>query len=77
MSVGYAKLELTKGSKMKKSELLEVIEEMQTAELVELVEIKTGLATLGAYAYALSLFWHLSDDKLKAKIVKMIDEESN
>jgi hypothetical protein len=77
MSVGYAKLELTKGNKMNKSELLEAIEEIQTAELVELVEIKTGLGTLGAYAYALSLFWNLSDNKLKAKIVKMIDEESN
>jgi hypothetical protein len=77
MSVGYARLELTKGNEMKKSELLEAIEEIQTAELVELVEIKTGLGTLGAYAYALSLFWHLSDNKLKSKIVKMIDEESN
>ena len=76
MSVGYAKLELTKGNEMNKNELLEIIEEMETAELVELVGIKTGFDTLGSYAYALSLFWHLSDDKLKAKIVKMIDEES-
>jgi predicted amino acid racemase len=77
MSVGYGKLDSMKGNKMNKSELLEVVEEIQTAELVELVGIKTGFDTLGSYAYALSLFWHLSDNKLKAKIVKMIDEESN
>jgi predicted amino acid racemase len=67
----------TKENKMNKNELLETVEEIQTAELVELVGIKTGFDTLGSYAYALSLFWHLSDNKLKAKIVKMIDEESN
>jgi hypothetical protein len=77
MSVGYARLELTKVNKMNRSELLEAIEEMETAELVDLVSVKTGLEKLGSYAYALSLFWHLSDNKLKAKIVKMIDEESN
>jgi len=77
MSVGYARLELTKGNKMNRSELLEAIEEMETAELVDLVSVKTGLEKLGSYAYALSLFWHLSDNKLKAKIVKMIDEENN
>jgi hypothetical protein len=77
MSVGCAKLELTKGNKMNRSELLEAIEEMETAELVDLVSVKTGLEKLGSYAYALSLFWHLSDNKLKAKIVKMIDEENN
>jgi predicted amino acid racemase len=77
MSEGYARLELTKGNKMNKNELLEAVEEIQTAELVELVGIKTGFDTLGSYAYALSLFWHLSDNKLKAKIVKMIDEETN
>jgi hypothetical protein len=66
-----------KGNKMNKNELLEAIEEMETAELVSLISDKTGLETLGSYAYALSLFWHLSDNKLKAKIVKMIDEESN
>jgi hypothetical protein len=77
MSVGYGKLDSMKGNKMNKSELLEAVEEIQTAELVELVSIKTGFDTLGSYAYALSLFWHLSDNKLKAKIVKMIDEESN
>jgi hypothetical protein len=62
---------------MNKTELLEAIEEMETAELIELVGIKTGFDRLGSYAYALSLFWHLSDNKIKAKIVKMIDEESN
>ena len=77
MSEGYARLELTKGNEMNKNELLEAIEEIQTAELIDLVSIKTGFDTLGSYAYALSLFWHLSDNKLKAKIVKMIDEENN
>ena len=62
---------------MSKNELLEAIEEMETTELVQLISDKTGLETLGSYAYALSLFWHLSDNKLKAKIVKMIDEEGN
>jgi hypothetical protein len=76
MSVGYARLELTKGNKMNRSELLEAIEEMETAELVSLISDKTGLETLGSYSYALSLFWHLSDNKLKAKIVSLI-EESN
>lgn len=77
MSEGCARLELTKGNEMNKNELLEAIEEIQTAELIDLVSIKTGFDTLGSYAYALSLFWHLSDNKLKAKIVKMIDEENN
>lgn len=77
MSEGNGKLDSMKGNKMNKNELLEAVEEIQTAELVELVGIKTGFDTLGSYAYALSLFWHLSDNKLKAKIVKMIDEESN
>ncbi len=75
MSEVYARVKLTKGNKMKRDELLEAIEEMETAELVQLISDKTGLETLGSYAYALSLFWHLSDNKLKAKIVKMIDDE--
>jgi hypothetical protein len=76
MSVGYARVKLTKGNKMNRDELLEAIEELQTAELVQIISDKTGLETLGSYAYALSLFWHLSDSKLKAKIVSLI-EESN
>lgn len=74
MSVGNGMLDSMKGNKMNKSELLETIGEIQTAQLVELVEVKTGLETLGAYAYALSLFWNLSDNKLKAKIVSLIEE---
>jgi hypothetical protein len=62
---------------MSKNELAELVAEMETVALVDLVSVKTGLEKLGSYAYALSLFWHLSDNKLKAKIVKMIDEESN
>jgi hypothetical protein len=61
---------------MNRSELLEAIEEMETAELVQLVSDKTGLETLGSYAYALSLFWHLSDNKLKNKIVNLIEENN-
>jgi hypothetical protein len=77
MSEGCGRVKLTKGNEMNRNELLEAIEEMETAQLVDLVEVKTGLTKIGSYAYALSLFWNLSDDKLKARIVKMIDEESN
>jgi hypothetical protein len=74
MSVGYAKLELMKGNEMNKSEIAEIVAEMETVALVDLVGVKTGFDTLGSYAYALSLFWNLADDKLKNKIVKMIEE---
>jgi hypothetical protein len=70
MSVGYARLELTKGNKMEKVE-------MGSRDLVELVKIKTGLTDIGGYAYALTLAWELADDKLKAKVVKMISEVEN
>jgi hypothetical protein len=71
MSVGYAKLELsTKGNKMEK------VETLGTRDLVELVKAKTGLTDIGGYSYALTLAWELADNKLKAKIVSLI-EESN
>jgi hypothetical protein len=76
MSVGYAKLELTKGNKMNKNELAELVAEMETAALVDLIGVKTGFDTLGSYAYALSLFWNLADDKLKNKIVNLIEENN-
>jgi hypothetical protein len=76
MSVGYAKLELTKGNKMNKNELAELVAEMETVALVDLIGVKTGFDTLGSYAYALSLFWNLADEKLKNKIVKMIEENN-
>ena len=71
MSVGYARLELsTKGNKMEK------VETLGTRDLVELVKAKTGLTDIGGYSYALTLAWELADNKLKAKIVSLI-EESN
>jgi hypothetical protein len=76
MSVGYAKLELTKGNKMNKNELAELVAEMETVALVDLIGVKTGFDTLGSYAYALSLFWNLADDKLKNKIVNLIEENN-
>jgi hypothetical protein len=76
MSVGYAKLELMKGNKMNKNELAELVAEMETVALVDLIGVKTGFDTLGSYAYALSLFWNLADEKLKNKIVKMIEENN-
>jgi hypothetical protein len=71
MSVGYAKLELsTKGNKMEK------VETLGTRDLVELVKAKTGLTDIGGYSYALTLMWELSDNKLKNKVLELI-EESN
>jgi hypothetical protein len=70
MSEGYARVKLTKGNEMEKVE-------MGSRDLVELVKIKTGLTDIGGYAYALTLAWELADDKLKAKIVKMVDEVEN
>lgn len=69
MSEGYARVKLTKGNKMEKVEL-------GSRDLVELVKAKTGLTDIGGYSYALTLAWELADDKLKAKVVKLI-EESN
>ena len=76
MSEGYARLELTKGNEMNKNELAELVAELETADLVRLIGVKTGFDTLGSYAYALSLFWNLADDKLKNKIVNLIEENN-
>jgi hypothetical protein len=76
MSVGYGIIITTKGNKMDKNELAEVIAEMETAELVEFIGDKTGLETLGSYAYALSLFWNLADEKLKNRIVRLVEENN-
>jgi hypothetical protein len=71
MSVGYARLELsTKGNKMEK------VETLGTRDLVELVKAKTGLTDIGGYSYALTLAWELADNKLKAKIVSLIEEDN-
>jgi hypothetical protein len=66
----------TKENKMNKNELAELVAEMETVALVDLIGVKTGFDTLGSYAYALSLFWNLADEKLKNKIVKMIEENN-
>jgi hypothetical protein len=67
---------LSKENKMNKNELAELVDEMETVALVDLIGVKTGFDTLGSYAYALSLFWNLADEKLKNKIVKMIEENN-
>jgi hypothetical protein len=70
MSVGYAKLELsTKGNKMEKVE-------MGSRDLVELVKAKTGLSDIGGYSYGLTLVWELADDKLKNKVIELIQESN-
>jgi hypothetical protein len=61
---------------MNKNELAELVDEMETVALVDLIGVKTGFDILGSYAYALSLFWNLADEKLKNKIVKMIEENN-
>jgi hypothetical protein len=68
MSEGYAKLELTKGNKMEKVE-------MGSRGLVEFVKVRTGLTEIGGYAYALTLVWSLVDDKLKNKVIELIERE--
>jgi hypothetical protein len=68
MSVGYAKLELTKGNEMEKVE-------MGSRGLVEFVKVRTDLTDIGGYAYALTLVWSLADDKLKAKVIDLIERE--
>jgi hypothetical protein len=59
-----------------KNELAELVAEMETVALVNLIGVKTGFDTLGSYAYALSLFWNLADEKLKNKIVNLIEENN-
>ena len=50
--------------------------EMGSRDLVELVKVRTGLTDIGGYAYALTLAWSLSDDKLKAKVIDLIEREA-
>ena len=68
MSVGYARLELTKGNKMEKVSF-------GSMGLVELVKSKTNLTDIGGYAYALTIVWALADDKLKNKVIELIERE--
>lgn len=48
---------------------------MGSRDLVELVKLKTGLTDIGSYAYALTLVWSLADDKLKNKVIELIERE--
>ena len=50
--------------------------ELTSSELVEFVKRKTDLADVGAYAYALSLVWSFADNKLKERIVRVIEENN-
>ena len=43
--------------------------------LVELVKSKTNLTDIGGYAYALTLVWALADDKLKNKVIELVERE--
>ena len=54
----------------------EFARELTSLELVEFSKRKVDreLTELGAYAYALSLVWSLSDDKLKERVVLAIEE---
>jgi hypothetical protein len=70
MSEGYARLELMKGNKMEKVE-------MGSRGLVEFVKVRTDLTDIGGYAYALTLVWSLADDKLKNKVIELIEREGN
>jgi hypothetical protein len=69
MSEGYARVKLTKGNKMEKVA-------MGSRDLVELVKLKTGLTDIGGYSYALTLAWELADDKLKSKVIDLIEREA-
>ena len=55
---------------------MEKVETLGTRDFVERVKATTGLTDIGSYAYALTLMWELSDDKLKNKVLELI-EESN
>jgi hypothetical protein len=68
MSEGYARVKLTKGNKMNK------VETLGTRDLVELVKATTGLTDIGGYSYALTLMWELADNKLKNKVLELIEE---
>lgn len=49
---------------------------MGSRDLVELVKVKTGLTDIGGYSYALTLAWELADDKLKSKVIDLIEREA-
>jgi hypothetical protein len=79
MSEGYGRVKLMKGNKMINTEMPAFARELTSSDLVEFVKRKVDypeLTDLGAYAYALSLVWSFSDDKLKEKIVRVIEENN-
>jgi hypothetical protein len=57
-------------------EMPQFARELTSSELVEFVKRKTDLADVGAYAYALSLVWSFADNKLKERIVRVIEENN-
>jgi len=78
MSVGSAKLELTKGNEMINTKMPEFARELSSGVLVEFTKRKSNanLSELEAYAYALSLVWSLADNKLKEKVVRALEENN-
>jgi hypothetical protein len=69
----------TKESKMIKTEMPDFARELTSRDLVEFTKRKVDYAEmtdLGAYAYALSLVWSMSSDKLKEAVVRMIEENN-
>jgi hypothetical protein len=69
----------TKENKMIKTEMPDFARELTSRDLVEFTKRKVDYAEmtdLGAYAYALSLVWSLSSDKLKETVVRMIEENN-
>jgi hypothetical protein len=69
----------TKENKMIKTEMPDFARELTSRDLVEFTKRKVDYAEmtdLGAYAYALSLVWSMSSDKLKEAVVRMIEENN-
>jgi hypothetical protein len=69
----------TKENKMIKTEMPDFARELTSRDLVEFTKRKVDYAEmtdLGAYAYALSLVWSMSSDKLKETVVRMIEENN-
>jgi hypothetical protein len=64
---------------MIKTEMPDFAKELTSRDLVEFTKRKVDYAEmtdLGAYAYALSLVWSMSSDKLKVAVVRMIEENN-
>ena len=50
--------------------------EIGSRDLVELIKVKTGLTDIGGYSYGLTLIWSIADDKLKNKVLELIEENN-